>query len=127
MKRLWIAVAILVALAGLVAVHVFALEGITGQMTDALLQARQELIDQNWEPAQELIQEAYDDWESNAFYLHATLRHTDIDAVRSCFQEAMAYLSAREDAPECAALCARLVNLLELILEGELPSLKNLL
>ena len=42
-------------------------------------------------------------------------------------EEALAYLEAREDPAECAAVCARLVNLLELILEGEQPSLKNIL
>ena len=35
--------------------------------------------------------------------------------------------NAREDAAECAAVCARLVNQLELILEAEQPTLKNIL
>ena len=81
----------------------------------------------DWDGAQALIEDAYQDWETHDFYLHVTLRHTDIDAVRSSFHEAIAYLSSREDSGECAAVCARLVNQLELILEGELPTLKNLL
>ena len=36
-------------------------------------------------------------------------------------------LDSWEDAAECAAVCARLVNQLELILEAEQPTLKNIL
>ena len=127
MRRLWAAAALIAVLAGLSALHVLALDRITSRMAGQLEQARQALIQADWDGAQALIEDAYQDWETHDFYLHVTLRHTDIDAVRSSFHEAIAYLSSREDSGECAAVCARLVNQLELILEGELPTLKNLL
>ena len=127
MRRLWAAAALIAVLAGLSALHVMALGRVTGRITGQLERARQTLIQEDWDQAQGLIEDAYQAWEDSDFYLHITLRHTDIDAVRSSFHEALAYLSSREDSGECAAVCARLVNQLELILEGELPTLKNLL
>ncbi len=127
MRRLWVAAALILVLVALSSVHVIALGQITNQTTEHLEQARQALIQEDWEEAGILIEDAYHNWEQQDFYLHTTLRHTDIDTVRASFHEARAYLSAREDASECAAVCARLVNQLELILEGELPTLKNLL
>ncbi len=127
MKRLWVATALILVLAGLSTLHVFTLSHITHQLTGHLDQARQELIQGQWESAQSLIQEACQEWERHGFYLHTTLRHTDLDAIRGGFQEAMAYLSAREDASECAAVCARMINQLELIQEAELPTIHNLM
>lgn len=127
MRRLWAAVALILVLTALSSVHVIALGRITGQITERLEQARQALIQEDWEEADSLLEGAYNDWERQGFYLHTTLRHTDVDAVRASFHEARAYLSAREDASECAAVCARLINQLELIQEAEIPNLKNLL
>ena len=127
MRRLWAAAALIAVLAGLSALHVLALDRITSRMAGQLEQARQALIQEDWDGAQALIEDAYQDWETHDFYLHVSLRHPDLDAARSPFPEAFPYLSSREDSGECAAVCARLVNQLELILEGELPTLKNLL
>ena len=127
MKRLWVSVALLAALVGLATIHISALGALTGRLTGWLEQARGELIEENWEQAQGLVEGGLEEWERRGVYLHTTLRHTDIDTVRASFHEALAYLSAQEDASECAAVCARLINQLELLYEGELPSLKNLL
>ncbi|HIT02304.1 MAG TPA: DUF4363 family protein [Candidatus Enterenecus merdae] len=127
MKRLWVSTALILALAGLCALHVSTLSRVTHQLTGQLDQARKELIQGQWEQAQSLVQEASQEWERHGFYLHTTLRHTDLDAIRSGFQEALAYLSAREDASECAAVCARMINQLELIQEAELPTIHNLM
>ena len=55
------------------------------------------------------------------------LRHTDIDAIRTSLKEAKAYLDSQEDTAECLAVTAKLINQLELLLEAELPTIKNLL
>ncbi len=127
MKRLWTAAAIILALAALCAVHVGRLSHFTGQLTAQLEQAREHLLHEDWDEAQRLVDSAYESWEKHGFYLHTTLRHADIDGIRSSFYEIKAFLDSRDDAAECAAVSARLINQLELLLEAELPSVKNLL
>lgn len=127
MRRLWVSVGLILALCALAGWHVSALGRLTATLTQELEQAREALLREEWESAQELVRQAYDRWDGCGFYLHTTLRHGDIDEIRSSFHEALAYLSVREDAAECAAVCARLVNQLELILEAEQPTLKNIL
>ena len=127
MKRLWIAAALIALLVVLAAGHVLLLGRFTGQLIGQLEQAEQNISRGDWAEAQALAGQAWQSWERQAFYLHTTLHHADIDAVRASFRELLAFLAIREDTAECAAVCARLINQLELLLEAELPSLKNLL
>ncbi len=127
MKRLWTAAAIIALLLALSAFHVVRLDHLTGALTSQLWQVNECLSQEDWDRAESLTQSAYQDWESHAFYLHTTLHHADIDAIRASFREALAFLSLREDPAECAAVTSRLINQLELLLEAEVPSLKNLL
>ncbi|MDE6589019.1 MAG: DUF4363 family protein, partial [Oscillospiraceae bacterium] len=61
-------------------------------------------------------------------YLHITLRHTDIDAILVSFDEALAFLQGDEHQPaEYAAVNARLITQLELLIEAALPTITNLL
>ncbi len=127
MKRLYTAAALILLLAGLAACHVVKLGHFTQQLTDQLEQVQQCLSLEDWTQAESLTRTAYQDWEEQAFYLHTTLHHKNIDDVRSSFRESLAFLSLRQDPAECAAVNARLINQLELLLEAELPSIKNLL
>jgi len=128
MKRLWISVALILALAGLAGAHAYYLKGLTEELGDLLTQA-QELVEQEkWPQAESLTREALEIWEGKAFYLHSTLHHKDIDEVLTSFQEVLAYLEGRERQPaEYAAANARLQVRIGLLLEAELPSLKNIL
>lgn len=127
MRRLWGAAGLILALCLLAGSHVAALEELTGSLTGQLEQARSCLLREEWEPARQAVDRARGRWEACGLYLHTTLRHAAIDDIRAGFQEAWAYLEAREDASECAAVCARLIHQLELLLEEERPSLKNIL
>ncbi len=128
MKRLWISAALILALAGLSAAHVLYLRHFTGQLTELLIQAQQLVDEDRWQDADEITRQAAGIWENNAFYLHTTLRHEDIDAILTSFQEVLAFLDGQERQPaEYAAANARLITLLDLLLEAELPTLKNLL
>lgn len=128
MKRLWISAALILALAGLSAAHVLYLRHFTGQLTELLTQAQQLVNEDHWQDADEITRQAVSIWENNAFYLHTTLRHEDIDAILTSFQEVLAFLDGQERQPaEYAAANARLITLLDLLLEAELPTLKNLL
>lgn len=127
MKRLWISCLIILLLAGLAALHLSHLESLTDDLIQQLETVEFLLKHSDWSGAKKVIDQIYEQWEEQAFYLHTMLRHTEIDAIRSSLREAMAYLDSREDTAECLAVTARLINQLELLLEAELPTIKNLL
>ena len=127
MKRLWISALIILLLIGLASLHVSHLKTLTDDLIDQLEAAETSLKQKNWTAAKRTVQEVHDQWERQAVYLHTMLRHTDIDAIRTSLQEVLAYLDSKEDTAECQAAAAKLINQLELLLEAELPSIKNLL
>lgn len=127
MKRLWISVGIIALLVGLAVWHIWKLDNFTTNLTRQLELTQNHLNRRDWDAAVLLLCDAYNKWEEEAFFLHTTLRHTEIDAIRTSFREAMSFTESRDDASECAALVGRLRNQLELLLEAELPTVKNLL
>lgn len=127
MKRLWIAALIILMLAGLAGLHVSHLQTFTDELISQVKQAENSLDQKNWPAAKETVQAIYDQWEGQAFYLHTMLRHTEIDEIRTSIREVLAYLDSKEDTAECRAAAAKLINQLELLVEAELPSIKNLL
>lgn len=127
MKRLWIAVGLLLLLGGLGWLHVARLTALTQELTGLLEQVDQALGREEWGRAADAAAEVERRWERQAFYLHTTLHHEDIDAIRASIREMRAYLACRDDAAECLSVNARLIHQLELLVEAELPSLKNLL
>lgn len=128
MKRIWISVALILALGVLATCHVLYLDHFTGQITDLLSQAQEQVEQDNWPQAEALTHQALEQWEANGGYLHVTMRHSDIDSILIYFHEVLAYLEGQERQPaEYAAANSRLMTQLSLLLEAELPSLKNLL
>lgn len=127
MKRLWIAAGIITLLVLISLWHVHTLDRFTTNLEQQLELAQNHLNRQDWDSTAPLLQNAYETWEDRAFYLHVTLHHEDIDAIRSSLREALAFLDSRDDAGECAAVVGRLRNQLELLVEAEWPSIKNLL
>ncbi len=127
MKRLLISCFIILLLVGLMGIHVSSLKKLTGDLIDQLETTKTHLANQEWSKASKIVQQVTEQWEQYGFYLHTTLRHTDIDAIRTSIKEITAYLESREDQAECMATTAKLINQLELLLEAELPTIKNLL
>lgn len=128
MKRIWISVALILALGVLATCHVLYLNHFISQMTGLLSQAQQQVEQDSWSQAEALTRQALEHWENNGAYLHTTMRHSDIDSVLISFHEVLAYLEGQERQPaEYAAANSRLMTQLSLLLEAELPSLKNLL
>lgn len=127
MKRLVISCLIILSLVGLMGIHVSSLKALTGELIGQLETVKTHIAGEEWSKASKGIHQVLTTWEKHAFYLHTTLRHTDIDAIRTSIKEITAYLDSREDQAECLAVTAKLVNQLELLLEAELPTLKNLL
>ena len=128
MKRLYVSVGLILLLAALSALHIWHLNGITGQLTALLTQAQEQVERENWEEAARLTRQAKDRWMDHERYLHVTLRHADTDAVQISMDEALAFLEGGEKQPaEYAAVNARLLTQLNLLVEAELPTLTNLL
>ena len=127
MKRLWISCLLILLLVGLAALHVSHLKTFTEDLIDQLETVETSIKRSNWSDAGSTLDEVFQQWEDEAFYLHTMLRHTDINNIRTSLKEANAYLKSREDAAECLAVTAKLINQLELLLEAELPTVKNLL
>ena len=127
MKRLWISFLLIFLLIGFAALHVSHLKLFTEDLIGQLETVESSIKRSNWSDAGRLVDQIFKQWEDEAFYLHTMLRHTEIDAIRTSLKEAKAYLDSREDTAECLAVTAKLINQLELLLEAELPTIKNLL
>ena len=127
MKRLLISVAIIGLFVCVAALHVIHLKNFTNDLIGQLEAVQADVQNETWTTAAKTALEVQQKWDDHAFYLHTTLRHTDIDAILSSLKELEAYLNTREDKAECLSVIARLINQLELLLEAELPSIKNLL
>lgn len=127
MKRAWIAAAVLILLLAAVLWSGLCLARFTGGLTAALYQAQGMAEKGNWEDAARVTETAQRRFQDRAFYLHVTLRHSDIDLVESSFREVEQLLSHRERLGEYAAANARLITQLELLAESEHPSLRNIL
>ena len=109
MRRLYVSLGLVALLAALCTVHTVYLSRFTGRLTQQLTQAQE-------------------DWTAHEGYLHTTLRHTDIDAILISFDEALSFLQAGErQSAEYAAVNARLITQIGLLIEAELPTLPNLL
>lgn len=128
MKRLWVSAAILLFVALLSTGHLVLLHSITEHLTLLLTQAEEEVRAENWAAAESLTRQALEDWEHHDFYLHATLPHKDTDSILVGFHQALAYLEGSEkQSAEYAAANTQLITQLCLLMEEEIPTLKNIL
>ena len=128
MKRLYISLGLIALLAVLSGVHTLYLGRFTDDLSGLLIRAQERVEREDWEGATQLTRQAKEQWVARDGYLHITLRHADIDAILVSFDEALAFLQGDEHQPaEYAAVNARLLTQLALLLEAELPTLTNLL
>lgn len=128
MKRLYIALGLVALLAVLCTIHTVYLGRLTTELSGLLAQAQEQVERGDWAGADRLTRQSKEIWEEHEGYLHTTLRHTDIDAILVSFDEALAFLRAGErQSAEYAAVNARLITQIGLLLESELPTLTNLL
>ena len=128
MKRLYVSLGLIALLAALSGAHTVHLDRFTGQLAELLTQAQDRVERDDWEGAIRLTEQAKERWIEHDGYLHITLRHADIDAVLVSFDETLAFLQASEhQSAEYAAVNARLLTQLALLLEAELPTLTNIL
>lgn len=126
MKKGWIALALLAGMTVLAGWHVSVLTTLTGELSATLERAEALAEKGDWAQALRLTQEAEDHWASKRVYLHITLDHAVTDQITADFAETLELLECQE-AGEYSAASARLKTQLELLGEGEVPTLENLL
>ena len=128
MKRLCVSLGLIAVLAVLCGVHTVYLGRFTDELSGLLFQAQEQVERGDWEGATRLTQQAKEQWVALDGYLHIALRHADFDAILVSFDETLAFLQGNErQSAEYAAVNARLITQLGLLLEAELPTLTNVL
>ena len=128
MRRLYVSVGLIALMAALSGLHVWHLDTFTGQLSDLLTQAQEQVERENWDEATRLTHQVKNRWMNHERYLHITLRHADTDAIQISMDEALAFLEGGEKQPaEYAAVNARLLTQLGLLVEAEFPTLTNIL
>lgn len=125
MKRLWLALALLLAMLGTSIWNARCLDRFTADLSGTLLQAEAMAFAGQEEQAGALTAQARSRWMEHSPYLHVVLRHSDTDEVQTGFDEALRLLSCGE-LGEYAAANARLTGRLRLIAEAEQLNLENL-
>lgn len=127
MRRAWTAGSVLVLLCAAALWNGLYLGRFTDNLVSSLEQAQGMAEKGSWEEAARITGNAERRFQEQAFYLHVTLRHSDIDAVEAGFREVEQLLAHRERLGEYAAANARLTAQLELIAQSERFSLHNVL
>ncbi|USF25115.1 hypothetical protein N510_003588 [Firmicutes bacterium ASF500] len=126
MKRLYIALALLALLLGASLANAWYAQSLTGDMTDRLRQAQSLAEGENWDQAEAVTRQVYEDWQDHHFYLHTFMRHSDTDQVLRAFRQVLEYLRLQEP-DQYNAANADLVAQLELLAEMEQASVVNVL
>ena len=126
MKRIVIAMALLVGIFSACLAHSIYLSGFIRDLTVTLEQAEAKAEQEDWTGAKDLTQQAAEKWQKNSTYLHILLRHSDTDQVYTGFGEVKEFIQCQEGG-EYSAANARLIAQLTLLAEAEQLTLKNVL
>lgn len=126
MKRFWIGV-ILLALLLVVGLWItVAIGGAQERIADILGQAEDEILRGDLVSADELIQNAYNQWQESWHGTASVVDHAPMDEVDGLFAQLQAYSKAGQT-EHMAAYCARLSLLIEAIGESQALTWWNLL
>ena len=125
MKHLWYATALIIFLFTATLINVRYLNHFVEDLSSTLQQAQQLAEENKPQAAEELTREAQERFDRQSFYLHVTLPHQSIDAVKVSFQEVLEYLQHGELTAVYTATNAKLLTQLQLLSEAEQLTLKN--
>ena len=126
MHRLWISVAVLIALFCATLYNAHYIHGCTDELISLLTEAEASANQGDWETAAEKTDAAIGCWHGSEGYLHVVLQHRDTDEILLNFQEVRQLIAHREDGGEYAAANAKLIAQIGLLYEMEQLSWKNL-
>ena len=80
----------------------------------------------DWDAAEDALQQSYDDWSGHQTYLHIVEKHDAVDDAEAMYRRAFAFAGEQEPS-EFQAEVADLRDQLRLLAEMERFSLKNIL
>ena len=126
MRRLCIALALLLAVLAGALWSTHYLGKVTGQMSNLLTRAEALGEGGSWNEALSFTRQAEQIWEEHEVFFHVILRHSDTDVITYCFKEVTEFLQCREGG-EYSAANAVLIGRIQLLYEQERCDLKNLL
>ncbi len=126
MKRIIIAVSLLLLTFAATLSHSFYISSFTGELTTLLEAAETKAEESDWSSAWDLTQTAHEKWDAKGAYLHILLRHSETDSVYTGFREVSEFIQCQEGG-EYSAANARLIAELELLSEAEQLTLRNVL
>lgn len=126
MKRVWIAIGLLLIILAGTLTHSFYIASFTHDLSLLLEAAESEAEKGAWDKAEELTGTARNKWDQRNMYLHITLRHDATDKVYTGFCEVAEFIQCQE-VGEYSAANARLIANLELVAEAEQLTIKNIL
>ena len=95
-------------------------------MGQRLRQAQTLAGEENWNRAEGLTRQVYEDWQNHHFYFHTLMRHSDTDQVLRAFRQVLEYIQLQEP-DQYNAANADLIAQLELLAEMEQASVVNVL
>lgn len=126
MKRLWISLAILLALFGGCLWNIHHVAQISSRLVTTLNQAESLAESGDWSQAQQLTRRAQQQWDNVSHYFYVTQCHCNADEINSGFREVLELLEW-EASPEYSAANGVLIAEVEHLFEMENLTLENLL
>ena len=126
MKRVWIAIAILLVMLTGTLCHSFYVNRLIGEIKGLLETAQTQAEQGEWASAEESTQLAIHRWESRDAYFHIMLRHGETDLIHIGFRQVAEFIQCHETG-EYSAANSGLITELELLAEAEQLNLKNIL
>ena len=118
MKRLYIAAALLVFLMAVSLTNAWYAQRLTGGMREQLVQAQLSAEQGDWDRAESVTRQAYEDWQGHHFYFHTLMLRA--------FRTVLEYLQLQEP-DQYNAANADLMAQLELLAEMEQATVVNVL
>lgn len=126
MKRLWISLALILAVIAITFAGSYHFEGIHKQITERVNEAELAALSADWEHALQHAEDAYRIWDEHSFFIYSTMRHNDADTVFTSLDQAVGCAKIQDEHGFVVAVSG-VRSKLFLISENELPSFENIL
>lgn len=126
MKRLWLGIILLALLPALGIWESARIEKLTQPVADTLFRAAQAATAEDWAQAQQLCEEAEEQWEAHWSFLAAMNHHGPMEEIDSQFARMRMLLQTRS-AAEFSACCARMGEMIRALGDAHRVNLRNLL
>lgn len=117
---------VLALILGLCIVNVMYLKNIESKITTDLTYAKNYAADEEWDKAQTSSKKALDEWESHGVFLGTSLRHVELDEI-SLKLHVIHQQAIQKNEDDFIITCREAIELLNIMMQTEIPSLKNIM